>query len=188
VSYQDTDLQFRLFPDDDLCVLSNEIPPEEKARLKYVRQQSERTLVLNSQLGPYFLQSLADLAEENLVALVVRQLKNTAPGVMEGQGASNLWDEICVGLYNDSSLSEMYSDYIYRSLIDAVKKCPEPERVALWFMTYSGQIFLEELPEKLTVPHDIPVNVVDIAQNTLQSVLNETLNDHSPWVLEMLGI
>lgn len=187
MTYRDEDRQTNLFSDEDTCDISDEIPPEERARLKFLQQQSQRALELNSQLGPYFHANLAYIAEERLVARVIKQLKSTAPGVMAGEGAANLWDEICVGLYNDSSLTQMYSDYIYRVLIDEINNCLEAERIALWLTTYSGQVFLQELPATVAVPGDIPFNAKDVANNTLQTVLNEAMDDESPWVLEMKG-
>lgn len=136
-------------------------------------------------LAPYFFRALANVAEVHLVNRVVEFLQRSPPGTMADQGARCLWDEICVGLQMDSSLSEIYLDHIRSNLEKQSRVLPVIERIALWFTTDSGAKFLEFPHAEIRCLDDIPVNDGEIAKNFVISVRDEAYTYENPWILGM---
>lgn len=179
--------QASLFPETDSADELDGMPPEIRLMREKAHIQELRASALQAQLNRYFRQALEEQAEDRLVGQTISCLETAPPGVMEDQGAENLWDEISVGLHNDSLLSEMYLNQIHMVLEQEAGKLSKAERLVLWLTTYWGEIFLDQLPETIKVPDDIPASDTEIAQHLMQSMTYAAENNKNPWVQEMMG-
>ncbi|MDY7580091.1 hypothetical protein RGU70_17415 [Herbaspirillum sp. RTI4] len=135
---------------------------------------------------------------ELLTKRLIRKCQSEKPGLMEGQGINNLWEEICVSMRMDSWLEEAYLDHLEGHLTALVDALPLGNKQMLWLMTYDGVTYatspewsvgytsqenvidMEEPPDKpwpSIKPKDWPINSRRIAREIIQdNVLYECFN------------
>lgn len=151
-------------------------------------RRAVRSLQIKAEVGKYFIHSIAESAEKKLIKRVIRFLQRSVPGLLEDQGAQNLWDEICIQTQNDDSpFSELYSEHIEKLLEKLAEQLSETERVALWLVTYSGECLLDTPGFGLKIPKDMPVKNLEIARHLVQSVLNEAMNYENKRIRALTG-
>lgn len=104
---------------------------------------------------------------EKLVKQVIRHWQKLPPGVESGSGLKNLWEEACVHIRLESSLSEMFRDELTKTMSTKVDKLNLLDVAALWLPTYDGESYAAG-PD--IVPENFNAEMTgDFAQRTFPS-------------------
>lgn len=124
---------------------------------------------------------------QRLVRAAVRKLQTLPPGLLEAEGAKNLWDEICVQARRDSVFWELYGDEVERRLAPLVAGLKTADRLALWLETYAGECLAEdeEPVELATVVNAI--KDADIVRVLRSRMTDEAMNYSNAWIRDATG-
>jgi len=97
---------------------------------------------------------LSDVLSEKLVRQVIRHWQKLPPGVESSSGLKNLWEEACVHIRSESSLSDLYRDELLKTMSGKVDKLSLLELAALWLQTHGGESYAvgpENEPEEVDI-------------------------------------
>lgn len=94
-------------------------------------------------LNQVLVRRLCYVVTEKLVRQVIRHWQTLPPGIESGNGLKNLWEEACVHIRSESSLSDLYRDELLKTLSLKVGMLEFHELSALWLQTYDGECYAE---------------------------------------------
>jgi hypothetical protein len=134
------------------------------------------------------IHSIAHDAGERLKRRLIRHLQKLKPGLREGDGTVNLWDEICAQTQQDSDWGLAYEEEMERRIYPLLPGLSDIERAAIW-LCMGDDYFFEEREKLGSVAAILETGKEDeLARHILnEHVKYETMNYENATIRRMTG-
>jgi len=120
----------------------------------------------------------ATLIAERVTRKLIRTIQRLPPGLLEGEGALNLWDEVCIQARRDSPWLDRYKDEIADRLEPLVITLSGADKLMLWLESGPGEIALAETDESTITLLAGRVKVRDIVDYLITDHLTSEMLDY----------
>ena len=95
------------------------------------------------------IRSLANRAAERITRRVIVHLQRMPFQMADGCILKTTWDDFCVQVQTDHSLSwDLYDDIVGAAIESHIEALPEHEMQALWLQTRAGQDWADAAPDQ----------------------------------------